>query len=155
MIDKDKLAETINAYFINSDKFLVDLKVSTRNKVSVFIDGDQGVAISDCAALSRHIEASLDRDKEDFELEVSSVGLGSPLVLNRQYRNNIGRLIAVIFDDDTKIRGKLVEVQGEGIRIEKEIIRKGKKKKNPDTDKDDVMLIPFSDIKEAKIMPAY
>jgi ribosome maturation factor RimP len=155
MIDKDKLTEDINSYLLNSDKFLVEVKVSTRNKVSVFIDGDKGVSISDCALLSRHIEALLDRDKEDFELEVSSVGLSSPLIMDRQYRNNIGRLIAVFFDDNTKVRGKLVEVLDNGILIEKEIVKKGKKKKNPDTDKNDLLMIPFSDIREAKIIPAY
>ncbi len=155
MIDRDELINIINSHLLNSDQFVVDVKVSTRNKISVFIDGDHGVTISDCASLSKQIEATLDRDKEDFELEVSSVGLGSPLVLTRQYHNNIGRLIAVFFMDDTKVRGKLVEVLDEGIRIEKEVLKKGKKKKNPDTDKEDVLMIPFADIKEAKIMPAY
>ncbi len=155
MIDRDKLIDIINSYLLNSDKFIVEVKVSTRNKISVFLDGDHGVTISDCASLSKLVEATLDRDKEDFELEVSSVGLGSPLVLTRQYHNNIGRLIAVFFMDDTKVRGKLVEVLDEGIRIEKEVVKKGKKKKNPDTDKDDVLMVSFADIKEAKIMPVY
>ena len=155
MIDKDKLTDTINDFLLNSDKFLVEVRVSTRNKVSVFIDGDKGVTISDCAALSRQIESIFDREKEDFDLEVSSVGLGSPLVLARQYNNNIGRLIAVFFHDDTRVRGKLVEVTVDAIRLEKEILKKGKKKKNPDTDKDDILVVSFSDIKEAKIMPTY
>lgn len=155
MIDKAKLTASINEYLGDGDKFLVDIRISTRNKVMVFIDGDNGVSISDCALLSRHIEALLDRDKEDFELEVSSVGVGTPLKMVRQYRNNTGRLILIIFNDDTKLKGKLVEVADQGIRVEKEIVKKGKKKKNPETDKDDLVFISFSDINEAKILPAY
>lgn len=155
MIDRDKLTDTINDFLLNSDKFVVEVKVSSRNKVSVFIDGDNGVAISDCVALSRHIESKLDREMEDFELEVSSVGLGSPLILGRQYRNNIGRFITVFFHDDTKVRGKLVDVSEDAIRIEKEVVKKGKKQKNIVTSPDDIMEIAFPDIREAKIMPAY
>ncbi len=155
MIDKVKLTESIQAYLEGSDKFLVDIRVSTRNKVSIAIDGDKGVNISDCALLSKHIESLFDRDKEDYELEVSSVGVGTPLTLIRQYQLNLGRLIAVFFPDDTKLKGKLTEVLDNGIRIEKEIVIKGKRKKNPDTDKDNVVFIAFDDIKEAKILPAY
>lgn len=155
MIDKVKLTESIHAYLEGSDKFLVDIRVSTRNKVSIAIDGDKGVNISDCALLSKHIESLFDRDKEDYELEVSSVGVGTPLKLIRQYQLNLGRLIAVFFPDDTKLKGKLTEVLDNGIRIEKEIVIKGKRKKNPDTDKENVVFIAFDDIKEAKILPAY
>lgn len=155
MIDKAQLTERIHAYLEGSDKFLVDIRVSTRNKVSIAIDGDKGVNIADCAQLSKHIESLFDRDKEDYELEVSSVGVGTPLTLIRQYRVNLGRLIAVFFPDDTKVKGKLTEVLDNGIRVEKEIAIKGKRKKNPDTDKDNVVFIAFDDIKEAKILPAY
>ena len=155
MIDKTRLSESIEAFLEGSDKFLVELRVSVRNKITVAIDGDQGVHIADCAALSKHIESVLNRDEEDFELEVSSVGVGTPLRLLRQYQNNMGRLILILFLDDTKLKGKLVEVSDKGINIEKEIEKKGKKKKNPDTDKDHVVFIPYNEIKEAKILPAY
>lgn len=156
MINKDKITEIINEYLSDSDKFLVQARVNPRNnKVMVFLDGDSGVAISDCAKLSRHIESFFDREEEDFELEVSSVGVGTPLTMVRQYRNNIGRLIQLTGPDDTKLRGKLVEVLRDGIQIEEEIPKKGKRKKEPDTDKEKLCFVPFADIREAKIQPSY
>lgn len=155
MIDKAYLTSSINEFLGDGDKFLVDIRISTRNKLMVFIDGDKGVSISDCAQLSRYIESLLDREKEDFELEVSSVGVGTPLKMIRQYRNNAGRLMLIIFHDGTRQKGRLVEVADQGIRIEKEIVKKGKKKKNPDTDKEMLFFIAYSDIHEAKILPAY
>ena len=155
MIDKDKIASVVDAYLANSDKFLVDIKVSTTNRVSVSIDGDQGVTIADCAALSRHIESCLDRDREDFELLVSSVGVGTPLTMTRQFRNNINRLVSLMLTEDRTVRGKLVEVSDEGIKIEKEIMKKGKKQKNLVTDQNDILFVPFSDIHETKILPYY
>jgi len=155
MVNKHKIIEIIQEYFGGSDQFLVDIRVSSRNKITVNIDGDKGVTIADCVALSRHIESSLDRDKEDFELEVSSAGIGTPLTMIRQYRNNIGRLISLLLNDESKLRGKLIAVAEEGISIEKEIKKKGKKKKNPDTDQHDIAFISFDSIKEARIIPAY
>ena len=155
MINKEKIASIVEAYLADTDKFLVDIRVSTTNRVSVSIDGDQGVTIADCAALSRYIESLLDRDKEDFELQVSSVGVGTPLTLTRQFRNNIGRLVALQLADDRKIRGKLTAVSDDGIKIEKEIIKKGKKQKNLATDQNDILAVAFSDIQETKILPYY
>lgn len=155
MINKDKVEAIVHEHLAGSDKFLVNLRVSTRNKVMVFIDGDHGVTISDCAGLSRHIESLLDREKEDFDLEVSSVGVGTPLTMSRQYRNNLGRFVAIQLADETKVRGKLVEVLDSGLRIEKEIKKKGKRKKNPDTDQDDLLYVNFESITEVKVLPAY
>lgn len=155
MINKDNIADIVHAYLAGGDLFLVSVRVSTRNKVMVFIDGDHGVTISDCAGLSRHIEGTLDREKEDFELDVSSVGVGTPLTMTRQYKNNIGRLVSIALMDDTKLRGKLIGVDENGLRIEKEIKAKGKKKKNPDTDKDDVAFVGFDNMAEVKVLPQY
>lgn len=156
MIDKEKLKETIEACLEGSDKFLVDLRVNPRNgKILVLIDGDSGVAIKDCAGLSRHIESVFDREQEDYELEVSSAGIGTPLTMIRQYRLNAGRLIQVQLKDGKKVKGKMTEVLENGIRIEPESPKKGKKKKNPDTDPESLMTILFTDILEAKIQPSY
>jgi ribosome maturation factor RimP len=152
MIDKKKLTGVINDYLIDSDNFLVGVSVSTRNKVMVFIDGDKGVSISDCVRLSRHIESFFDREHEDYELDVSSVGIGSPLQMNRQYRNNIGRMIAVSVRDSKKVKGKLVEVKEDGIVVEKEKPKKAKSKEEPEDAK---VVILFEDIQEAKIVPLF
>lgn len=156
MIDREKLKEAIESYLEGSDKFLVDLRVNPRNnRILVSLDGDSGVAIKDCALLSRHIESVFDREEEDFELEVSSVGVGTPLTMVRQYRLNVGRLIQLQLADDRKVRGKLVEVHENGIRIEPENKKKGKKKKDPETDPENTLNFMFRDIVEAKIQPSY
>ena len=155
MVDKHQIVEIVEGFLAGSDKFLVGISVSARNRVHLSIDGDQGVTIADCAALSRHIESHLDRDKDDFDLEVSSAGVGSPLLLKRQYQNNKGRLISIQFPDESKLRGKLLDVNDDGITVEKEVMKKGKRKKNPDTDQDDTAFVAFEQIREAKILPMY
>lgn len=152
MIDKKKLTGIINDYLGDGDLFLVTAKVNPRNKVMVFIDGDSGVSISDCAKLSRHIESFFDRDQEDYELDVSSVGVGSPLQIYRQYRNNIGRMIAVMVRDNQKISGKLIEVNQDGIVVEKEATKKAKKKEEA---ADPKVTLLFEEIQEAKIVPSF
>ena len=73
----------------NPSLFLIDYSVGGDNLIKVIIDGDNGVGIEDCVALSRAIEHNLDREEEDFSLEVSSCGISAPLVLERQYTKNI------------------------------------------------------------------
>jgi ribosome maturation factor RimP len=86
MIDKTKINQLIDEVLADSPLFLVDLKVSGRNQILVYLDGDNGVPISSCVQVSRHIESSLDREVEDFELEVSSIGVDKPLVMPRQFK---------------------------------------------------------------------
>lgn len=155
MIDKEKIIGIVNEYLGDGEQFLIEVKVSSRNKVSVFIDGDNGVQISDCAALSRHIETFFDREKEDFELDVSSVGIGTPLQTTRQFYNNCGRMISLIIKDEKTLKGRLSNVQEGGIFVEAQIIKKGKKRKNPLTDSENPVFVSFADITEAKIVPLY
>ncbi len=156
MINEKNIAETVNAYLRESDQFMVDIKVTPQNKIMIYLDGDSGVTIDDCIKLSRHIEHQLDRDIEDYALEVSSVGVGQPLLLHRQYNNNIGRRLAVTDTEDKSTKGKLVDVSSEGIVLEKDKTKKGKKKqKEPETDADARVFIPFETIKEAKVQVSF
>jgi len=156
MISEKAISDIVHAFLQDSGQFLVAVKVTPQNKIMVFVDGDDGVTIDDCTRLSRHIEAQLDRDTEDFELQVSSVGVGQPLQLTRQYRNNIGRRLAVT-DHDAKItKGRLTQVTDEGIALEKDKTAKGKKKKKePDADTGAVVFIPFEEIKEARVQVSF
>ncbi len=152
MIDKKAIEDIVNSQLEDNPLFLVEVKVSPQNRIRVFIDGDQGVSIDDCKKLSRHLESALDRDIEDFELEVSSVGVGAPLQQRRQFRNNTGRMLSVILNDQSVVRGRLVEVSQEEIVLEKEKPLKGKKKaREPETDAADRVAIPFEDIDRAKV----
>ena len=79
----------------NTSLFLIDFSIVKDNLIKVIIDGDNGVSIEDCVALSRAIEHNLDREEEDFSLEVSSCGILAPLTLERQYVKNKGREIEI------------------------------------------------------------
>lgn len=143
MIDKLHVLSIIDDALAGTDKFLVDLKISTDNRINVAIDGDNGIVIDDCIDLSRKIENSLDRDVEDFELNVASAGLDSHLKLKRQYFKNVGRdLTVTTFDGETN-EGTLVEADEDTISIK--LPGRKNMKSGP-------LKIPYTDIKTAKIV---
>jgi len=130
--------------------FLIDLTITLDNKINVVIDGDNGVTVKDCMRVSRAIEHNLDREEEDFSLEVASAGAASPLVTPRQYKKNIGRKLEVE-TENTSYEGNLTITNDETITLEWKArepkpVGKGKvtvQKK---------MEIPFSEIKKAKVV---
>ena len=144
MIDKEKVLSIVNEELEGSDLFLVDLKIGKDNKISVYIDGDNGVLIQNCIDLSRKIEGNFDREVEDFELSVFSSGVGEPLVNARQYKKNIGRNISIITNDDQTIKGELISVDDDKVVV-REI---PKKKKDSPVEKE----IASANIKEGKII---
>ena len=95
MISKVKVTEIVNEWLVEKEYFLVDVTVSADNCVSVEIDHADGVWIEDCVQLSKHIEANLDREVEDYELEVGSAGIGQPFKVLQQYVNHIGKEVVV------------------------------------------------------------
>ena len=117
MIEKIKILELVNEALEGSDKFLVSLKITPDNRIYVDIDGDNGVTIDDCIELSRAIESQLDRDEEDFALDVSSAGADQPLKLTRQYLKNIGREVEVVTFDGEKSVGELTAADEERIVV--------------------------------------
>jgi len=116
---KDKVKELVNKGLEErQDLFLLDLKVSEDNAIMVIIDGDNGVLVKDCMFISRAIEHNLDREEQDFSIEVTSAGATSPLINNRQYKKNIGRLLAVKTKDKQSFEAKLTNCDNEGIFLE-------------------------------------
>lgn len=110
MIDKLHVLEIVdNELSQSEDKFVVGMKITPDNRIFVDIDGDNGINIDDCIALSRAIESQLNRDEEDFELNVSSAGADAPLKLPRQYRRHLGRELSVLMPDGNRLQGELVE----------------------------------------------
>ena len=107
MIDKSELTDVINAALGDGDLFLVDVTVSRDNNIVVEIDSDESVSIDDCATITRAIEAHFDRDVEDYELEVGSAGLTSPLKVKRQYDKYIDEEVEVLTKDGRKLKGTL------------------------------------------------
>jgi len=153
MIDKTSIIAIVEEHLKESDLFLVEVKVSGRNKIMVFLDGDKGVPISSCIVLSRHIESQLNRDVEDFELEVSSVGVNTPLTMPRQFMKNVGRDIVYTDADGKKINAKLLEAAHTGFTVEKEIPKKKKKKK--EESEDPVQKLTYNDVKDVKVQVSF
>ena len=130
MIDKNKIVELVEEK-LTEDQFIVSIDVSPSNQISVLLDSDKGITIRDCVNISRQIEGNLDRESEDFELNVSSSGLGQPFKILRQYKKNIGKEIEVVLKDGRKVEGILKQVDEDGFELEtskKEKVE-GKKKK--------------------------
>ena len=127
--------------------FLIDLTITDAFKIIVTLDGDSGVQLQDCIDISRLIENNLDREEQDFSLEVASVGVGSPLKLVRQYINNIGRLLIVKTANET-IEANLVDANENFITLAWEAREPKKIGKGKETIQKSLE-IPYSDIKEA------
>ena len=127
--------------------FLIDLTISDAFKISVFLDGDNGVLLQDCIDVSRAIENNLDREEQDFSLEVASVGVGSPLKIVRQYKKNIGRTLIVKLATET-IEAELVEANDNFIILSWKAREPKKLGKGKETVQKREQ-IPYTEIKEA------
>ena len=128
--------------------FLVRVHIRPINNISVYIDGDEGVTIDKCVKLNRAlykliVEEGVCNDGE-FALEVSSPGVDEPLVLTRQYRKNLGRMVEVTTNEGKLLEGKLTVVGSDEIEIEEE---KGKGKKKEIIKH----MLPFSEIKSTVV----
>ncbi|WP_222983187.1 ribosome assembly cofactor RimP [Flagellimonas meishanensis] len=148
---KEKVESLLNkALAERPSLFLIDFTISGDNTIRVVLDGDEGVNLQDCIEVSRAIEHNLDREEEDFSLEVTSAGATEPLLLPRQYEKNKGRKLKVRTDMGEQ-EGTLAEV------TENNIILEWKAREPKPTGKGKVTVqkkqeIAFSDIKEAKVV---
>lgn len=133
----------------NESLYLIDLVISSNNKIQVTVDGDNGVNLSECVRISRNVEHNLDRDEEDFSLEVTTPDISHPLKIKRQYKKNINRILKVKTELDN-FEGTLTSVNEEEIELkwkarEPKPIGKGK------VTVEKKVTIPYKDIKEAKV----
>lgn len=132
--------------------FLVDVKMHSNGKLMILVDGDQGIGIDDCVAISRHVGFHLEEENvidTAYNLEVSSPGVDMPLTLIRQYVKNIGRNLAIKMADGTKREGKLNGLTEDAIIIEEKIKEKGKKAEVVES------VIPVKQIVETKVLISF
>jgi ribosome maturation factor RimP len=102
MTFKEQVEQQLNNSLLEKPSlFLIDISISDSYKIVVTLDGDNGVTLQDCIDVTRAIEGNLDREAQDYALEVASVGVGSPLKLVRQYIKNIGRTLIVKTNEAT------------------------------------------------------
>lgn len=134
------------------DLFLVEVKVHPGQKVLILVDGDQGIAIQDCAQISRHVGFCLEEEnviEQAYNLEVSSPGIDLPLQMERQYHKNIGRSLQIKMTDGLKLEGKLLKVKPDGLILEEIIKEKGKKSTPVERE------VNFSQVLETKVLISF
>ncbi|MEZ7865879.1 MAG: ribosome assembly cofactor RimP [Paludibacteraceae bacterium] len=149
MISKDTVKQIVESYITAKGYYLVDINVTKDNHISVEIDHFEGVSIDFCVELTREIESGIDRETEDYELQVSSAGLTEPFKVLKQYQKNTGNEVEVLTKEGKKITGILTAADAEKIslQIEKQIKPEGAKRKI--TLSEDVE-IPYENIKTTK-----
>lgn len=117
MIEKEFIKDIAEKHLAETTMFLVDVAIRPGNIIVVEVDSDEGVSIDDCIALSRSIESNLDRDVEDFELEVGSAGVTSPFRIPRQYQKNLGKEVEVLSKKGQKLSGILKSCDNDGFVV--------------------------------------
>ncbi len=145
MADQNIIEHHLEGILAGKDIFLVGVKVDNNNKIIVHIDTPEGISIDDCVRVSKELEEKLDREMEDFALEVSSPGLDSPFRVIEQYQKNIGKKINLVKTDGEKLDGILKKTGENGIVLE--IIR-GKKGQPKDPK---LLELAFTEIKSGRV----
>lgn len=154
MITKEQVTKLIEEKIAGSDMFIVDVVVRPGNVIDVTMDGEPAITIEACTDIHRHILHEMDREVEDYSLEVSSPDLMKPLKVLRQYKKNIGRTVSVKLNDKSKVEGELRGADESGITLftsAKEVIPGTKKKALVEKES----LIPFTEIAETKIVISF
>ena len=130
MIEKKTVCQIVDEWLAGKDYFLVEVTISPDDKILVEIDHKEGVWIEHCVELSRYIESKLNREDEDYELEVGSAGIGQPFKVLQQYINNIGKEVEVLAKDGRKLSGVLKEADEQHfvVTIQKKVKEEGAKR---------------------------
>jgi ribosome maturation factor RimP len=151
MISAEFIRDCLKDELARRDLFLVEVAVRPVNRIVVYLDSIKGITLDECLAVNRFLDSRLDRNMEDFEVEVSSPGLDKPLKLPVQYEKNTGRLLDVIRSDGSKITGKLQGISGDVIHLETEVVIKDTEtgKKKAETRMHEIRL---EEIKTAKVV---
>ena len=155
---KEQIGEWLKPLLEEQNLFLVDVKTAGKAKIEVFVDGDTGITISQCAEISRFLEKHLDGSglvSDHYTLDVSSPGMDNPLKVPRQYKKRIGRILEIVKTDGTDIKAELIEADDEKIKL-RELVKPEKKKKKgakpqPKAEKPKEFELKYSDIKKALI----
>jgi ribosome maturation factor RimP len=152
--DQKRIAEMLQDSLAGFELFVVDLSVSDaiRPKITVTLDSEQSLGIDECAQVSRRLARRIDEaygEDATYSLEVTSPGADQPFTDSRQYTRHVGRTLSLKLTDDTEKTGKLEATSPEGIQLAEVIKEKNKQKVLP------TVLVPFTDIKEARVVISF
>lgn len=151
MIHKEQIVDLTETFLKDSANYLIDVNVRSGNRISIFIENDEHVSIKDCVALSKFVESQLDREKQDFELEVSSPGIDSPFRLERQYIKYVGKEVEILMLNGEKFLGELLGI--DSLNIQFLPLKKGQQKKADQTiNIKESKLVLISEVKETRLV---
>ena len=140
---------------LDNGNYLVDVNISSKNAINVRMDNLQGgVSVKDCVSVSRNIEHNLDREQEDFELQVSSPGIDQPFMVHQQYTKNVGRKVTVTTNSEEVIIGELIKANNEEISI-KEIKTEKNKVTNKKQQVETIHQLLMSNVRETKLIISF
>lgn len=130
MIEKRIVCQLVNEWLEEKEYFLVEATVSSDNRILIEIDHAEGVWIEDCVELSRYVESKLNREEEDYELEVGSAGIGQPFKVVQQYLNHLGKEVEVLTRSGRKLTGTLQGADSECfvVAVAKKVKEEGAKR---------------------------
>jgi len=153
MVDKKKITAFVKEQ-LDENMFLVEVTVNASNVIKVFIDSFEGVTIDQCVKISRGLEQKLDRDKEDFELQVSSPGLSEPFRVKEQYLKNVGQNVEIVTAEGVKLEGELLDAGDD------EIVLKTAKRERVEGHKKKQLIVKehqlkYGEIKSAKVVVSF
>lgn len=151
MIERKAVCQIVGEWLQGKDYFLVSIDISTDDKIVVEIDHKDGVWIEDCVDLSRFIESRLNRDQEDYELEVGSAGIGQPFKVLQQYHNHIGKEVEILTKEGKKITGLLKDADEEKFMVTVKAKQKTEASKRPKLIETDLTL-RYDEIKYTKYL---
>ena len=154
MIEKKAVSQIVGEWLQGKDYFLVSIDISTDDKIVVEIDHKDGVWIEDCVDLSRFIESRLNRDQEDYELEVGSAGIGQPFKVLQQYYNHVGKEVEILTKEGKKITGLLKDADEEKFMVTVKAKQKTEGSKRPKLIETDLML-RYDEIKYTKYLISF
>lgn len=151
MITNSLIKNLVSNSIAQSELYIVEITVAPGNRINILIDSLKGATIDDCVMVSRSIEQQLDREVEDFELEVSSPGLTQPFKVIQQYQKNIGREVEVLLKNGQKLTGMLSNLEDNIMTIEtqKKVKPEGKKRPEWITEQDK---IDINEVKSTKLV---
>ncbi|HEX7414865.1 MAG TPA: ribosome assembly cofactor RimP [Bacteroidia bacterium] len=151
MISEQTIHTIVEDYIKGTSVFLVQVKVKPANKIEVFVDEPNHIAIETCRNISKHIEANLNRGDEDFELMVSSPGIDEPFKVLAQYQKYIGKQVSVLKTDGIKLIGSLANVTNNNIELETKTTERKQAGKGRQTIVEN-LTITLNQIKETKLI---
>ncbi len=161
MINKENIKQLISDELGGTDIVLVDVQISSSNNIRIVLDSIKGVNIDECVKINRFFESKFDREEEDYQLEVTSYGLGQPFTLPLHYLKNLNNEIEVYLKGGSVVKGYLKNVElSENskqinlieISVTKKVKEEGKKKK---TEVEEIIKVQNSDIQKAKLIPSF